>query len=188
MMIMQYDSTQVYQPEADTCLMLKAAKSEVRAGERVLEIGAGSGVIAADLARVALITATDINPHAVRSTHEKGVDVIRTDLFSGICGKFDLVIFNPPYLPTMPEERIDDWLEKALDGGPTGRVTIERFIGGLERALAEGGRALLLISSLTDKEQVVNLCSENGFSSSVIAKLPVEGEVLLVLKIVRKSP
>jgi len=42
-------------------------------------------------------------------------------LFSGLSGPFDLIIFNPPYLPTLPRERIDDWLEYALDGGPTGR-------------------------------------------------------------------
>ena len=42
-------------------------------------------------------------------------------------GLFDLIVFNPPYLPTQPEERIDDWLEYALDGGVDGRAVITRF-------------------------------------------------------------
>jgi len=95
------------------------------------------------------IVATDINPHAVFCAREQGVDVIRCDLFSGLRGSFDLILFNPPYLPTQPEERIDDWLEYALDGGATGRDVIERFAAGVGGVLAPGGRILLLVSALT---------------------------------------
>ena len=93
--------------------------------------------------------ATDINPHAVLCAHKAGIDVVRTDLFTGIRGPFDLVLFNPPYLPTQPEERMDDWLEYALDGGESGRAVIERFARNVGDVLAPGGRILLLISSLT---------------------------------------
>ena len=115
---MPYYPAQVYQPEADTFLLLAAAQAEVRPGDRVLEVGTGSGCIAAALARDCEIVATDINPHAVFCARQKGIDVVRSDLFSGIRGTFDLIIFNPPYLPTQPGERIDDWLESALDGAP----------------------------------------------------------------------
>ncbi|MDD1702939.1 MAG: methyltransferase, partial [Methanoregula sp.] len=124
---MPYDPAQIYQPEADTFLLLAAAKAEIKPGDRVLEIGTGSGHIAAELVHEFDVVATDINPHATFCTRTKGVEVIRGDLFSGIRGRFDLVLFNPPYLPTQPEEKIDDWLEYALDGGPTGRAVIERF-------------------------------------------------------------
>ncbi len=67
---------------------------------RVLEIGTGSGYIAAALKEVADVIATDINPHAVCAAKQKGVEVVRTDLADGLRGPFDLVIFNPPYLPT----------------------------------------------------------------------------------------
>ncbi len=47
-----------------------------------------------------------------------------------------LFCFNPPYLPTQPEERINDWLEHALDGGLNGRVVIERFSEQVESCIS----------------------------------------------------
>jgi len=182
---MAFDRDQVYVPEADTYLMLDAARAEVKTGDRVLEIGTGSGTISADLVRMANVVATDINPHAVFCARKKGVDVIQIDLFSGMRGTFDLVIFNPPYLPTQPEERIDDWLEYALDGGVSGRDVIGRFAEGIGEVLSPGGRILLLISSLTGLPEVRDLFSRQGFTSEIVLKKKVEDETLYVLKIVR---
>ncbi len=184
---MPHDPAQVYQPETDSCLLLSAAEAEVRAGDRVLEIGTGSGLIAAELARSADVVATDINPHATASARARGVPVIRTDLFDGICGLFDLIVFNPPYLPTHPEERIDDWLEYALDGGETGRDTVVRFAAGVGRVLGPGGRVLVLISSLTGLDEVMELFRSSGFSSAVVSEQPIEDEILYVLKMIRQA-
>ena len=151
---MSHDPSQVYKPEADTYLLLDAARAEVKAGDRVLEIGTGSGLIAAELAKVTVVVATDINPHAVFCARKRGVDVVRSDLFCGIRSMFDLIVFNPPYLPTQPEEMVDDWLEHALNGGLNGRTVIQRFSEDIERVLAPGGRILLLISSLTGLPEV----------------------------------
>jgi release factor glutamine methyltransferase len=96
-------------------------------------------------------------------------------------------VFNPPYLPTQPEERIDDWLEHALDGGLTGRVVIGRFAGQAGRVLAPGGRILLLISSLTGLPEVRDLFFKEGFISEILLRKVVEDETLYVLKIVRKG-
>ena len=182
---MSFDPDQVYQPEADTFLLLEAARAELKPDDQVLEIGTGSGYIASELFRSVKIIATDINPHAVASARKTGVEVIRTDLFSGICGTFDLVIFNPPYLPTLLEERLDDWLEYALDGGETGRIVIERFARGVTEVLAPSGRILLLVSSLTGLEAVRDLFSHQGFSTVVVKQQQVEDETLFVIKIIR---
>lgn len=184
---MKYDTRQVYSPESDTLLLLDAACAEVKAGDRVLEVGTGSGMIAAEIAKITRVLATDINPHAILCACDAGVDVVRTDLFMGIRGPFDLILFNPPYLPTRPEERIDDWLEYALDGGESGREIIERFIGEAGRVLAPGGRILLLVSSLTGLPEVLKFCSGYNYSPHVILQDTVEGEVLYVLRIVRKE-
>ena len=183
---MLHDSTQVYHPEADSYLLLEAALAEVKPGDRVLEIGTGSGLIAAEVAGITSVVATDINPHAVHCARRKGVAVVQNDLFCGIRGTFDVVLFNPPYLPTRPEERIDDWLEYALDGGLNGRVVIERFSAQVNRVLAPGGRILLLISSLTGLPEVRDLFFGAGFVSEIILKKKIEDETLYVLKIVRR--
>jgi release factor glutamine methyltransferase len=184
---MPYDPSQVYQPEADTYLLLDAALAEVKPGDRVLEVGTGSGVIAAELARVTGVVATDINPHAVFCAQKKGVEAVQGDLLCGIRSSFDLILFNPPYLPTQPEDRIDDWLEYALDGGASGRDVISRFAEEAGRVLAPGGRILLLISSLTGLPEVRDLLFRRGFRSEIIMKKKVENEELYVLRICEKG-
>ncbi len=184
---MPFDPLQVYQPEADTYLLLEAARKEVRPGDVILEVGTGSGIISTELAKVSRVVATDINPHAVLRVHKAGIDVVRTDLFAGIRGSFDLVLFNPPYLPTQPEERIDDWLEYALDGGKNGRAVIGCFAAGAGRVLAPGGRILLLISSVTGLSEVQELFAGQNYSSVIAMQQAVEDETLYVLKITRED-
>jgi len=177
---------QVYPPAEDSYLLLRAALAEVRPTDRVLEVGTGSGYVAAGLlGRAAAVVATDINPHAVACARGRGVAAIRTDLFSGVSGPFDLILFNPPYLPTAPDERMDDWLEYALDGGPTGRVVIERFVADAGRVLAPFGRILLLVSSLTDLDEVRDLFARQGFVSFVVDTEALEDETLYVLRAIR---
>lgn len=176
-------SDQVYSPAEDSHLLLRAALREVRPTDRVLEVGTGSGYVADGVAlRAAEVVATDINPHAVAAARARGVTVVRTDLFAGLLGPFDLILFNPPYLPTFPEERIDDWLEYALDGGPTGRAVIERFVAGAGCVLSPFGRVLLLVSSLTDPDAVRELFARQGFVSFIVDSEPLEGETLYVIR------
>lgn len=184
---MSFDINQIYTPEADTYLLLEAARAEVKTEDRVLEIGTGSAAIAAELAHFSEVVATDINPHAALCARKKGIDVVRNDLFSGIRGTFNLIIFNPPYLPTLPEERIDDWLEYALDGGKSGSEVIRRFAEGVGSVLAPDGRILLLISSLTGLAEVHEIFLQQCFVSEVILMQKVEDETLYVLRIVRKN-
>jgi release factor glutamine methyltransferase len=174
---------QIYIPAEDTHLLCSAAQREVRPTDHVLEVGTGSGIIAAGLSKVAAsVVATDINPFAVAHARAQGIDVIRTDLFAGLTGHFDLVVFNPPYLPTNADERIDDWLEYALDGGESGRVVIGRFAGEVGRVLAPQGRILVLISSLTGLPEVAELFQKNGYPVTVIEEQVVEDETLYVLR------
>lgn len=177
-----YDPKQVYSPEADTFLLLEVATKEIRPGDRVLEIGTGSGYIAARLKEVADVIATDINPHAVYATKQLGVEVVRTDLVNGLRGPFDLVIFNPPYLPTLDEEKIDDWLEYALDGGIDGRSVIERFAREIGRVLAPKGRILLLISSLPGIDAIIDIFKNAVYQVEIVERRQVFNEELVVIK------
>ena len=182
---MQTDPAQVYQPEADTYLLLSAAMHEVRPTDRVIEIGTGSGLIASQLALRAQVVATDISPHAVMAARGWGAEVVRADLFFGLRGPFDLIVFNPPYLPTLPEERMDDWLEYALDGGESGRTVIDRFLVEADSALCPQGRILLLVSSLTGLSEVLGTAAACGYRAKVVADQAVEDEILYVLRLER---
>ncbi|MCX6694236.1 MAG: methyltransferase [Methanomicrobiales archaeon] len=174
---------QVYPVEVDTLLLASAACSEVLPGDYVLEIGTGSGFVSASLTRIAkCVVATDISPHAVLAARQIGLMVVRCDLASALRGPFDLVLFNPPYLPTCSEERVDDWLEYALDGGRDGRSTIRRFAEVLPTLIGPDGRALLLVSSITGIKEVREVLTAHGLVTDIAAKEEVEGELLVVLR------
>ena len=178
------NNDEVYQPAEDTYLLLRAALAEARPEDSVLEVGCGSGFISQKLEPLVFrLLATDINPHAVRAARAGGIEVIRADLLQGIKGKFDLILFNAPYLPTLPEERTGQWIDYALDGGGSGRQTVDRFIDDLAGHLRPGGRALLLISSLTGLAEVLKTAKAAGLTAEVVAEEGCFFERLYVLRL-----
>jgi len=170
----------VYTPAEDSFLMVEAVLRELHPSDRVLEIGAGSGIVSAFIKEHAHVVATDINPYAVKCTKLNGIDVIRADLFDGIRGKFDLIVFNPPYLPS--EKKIGDWLDFAWDGGEDGRETINRFLRQVKNHLTENGRFLLLISSLSDIEAVTEKMTSLGFIAEELLSERYFFERLVVIR------
>lgn len=173
---------EVYDPGEDSFLLVDAALDEICKGEKVLEIGTGSGIVSTFIKDIADVVATDINPAACMNARINGVQAVRADLFSGICGRFDVVIFNPPYLPTSEEERLEGWLNRAFDGGPDGRLVIDSYIEELPRMLKSGGRALMVISTLTDVDVVADRFRQHGFVVETAGEQKVCFEKLVVLK------
>ncbi len=179
------DPDDVYEPAEDTHLLLNASLKEVGPTDRVLEMGCGRGLISRRLVPLAgTVLATDINPSAARSLQRTGIDAIRADLFCGIRSRFDLVVFNPPYLPTAEDEVLEGWLNFAFDGGITGRDTINRFLEALEDHLdPERGRALLLVSSLCGLSEVAEKAEREGLKVEAVAREKHFFEELFVLRL-----
>ncbi len=143
----------VYEPAADTELLVRSIR--LRQGERVLEIGTGTGVIAIHCAKHGCqVTATDVVTEALELARENAshnkveVDLREGDMFEPAEGRYDVIIFNPPYLPTAPEDLTDSQLDKALDGGPDGTDVTVRFLQDVKDHLTENGRAYIVVSSL----------------------------------------
>ncbi len=174
----------IYAPQEDSYLLLQASLAESKRDDFVLEIGCGSGIISTNLrSRVRKMVATDINPFAVKAARSKGLEVIRADLLRGFKGRFDLIIFNPPYLPTTREERTQDWINFAVDGGENGRETVERFLEGLGNHFTENGRALMLISSITGIKEVLKKAYLEDLEVRILSEKRYFFEKLYVLKI-----
>jgi release factor glutamine methyltransferase len=184
------DTDLVYEPAEDSFLLADAALEEAKPDMSILEIGTGSGfvsaVLLANLKEIRLV-ATEINPHAARCAKVNGVEVIRTDLFRGIKSKipetlFDLILFNPPYLPTSGEEKVPGWLNYAFDGGISGRETMDRFLGEVKDYLKPGGEILVLISSITGLDAVKEKMISLGFAVDVVARKKISFEELIVVR------
>lgn len=181
----QRDIEQVYQPAEDSHLLASTVCEHVHADDRVLDVGTGSGYVATAVQERtgATVLGTDINPHACRQAREHGVTVVRTDLVAGICGSFDVVLCNPPYLPTDPDEEWDDWMEYALSGGPSGRTVINEFLDALSSVLDPAGRAYLLASTLSDLDAIDERANGNDCKTDIVREESVPFETLVVLKI-----
>ncbi|PCR89621.1 HemK2/MTQ2 family protein methyltransferase [Natrinema ejinorense] len=178
----------VYQPAEDSHLLAEAACERLEGDERVLEVGTGSGYVAGRIAdrTDARVIASDLNPHAVRQARGAGVETVRADLVSPFRdATFDAVVFNPPYLPTDPENEWDDWMEHALSGGEDGRAVIDPFLEHVGRVLAPEGSVYLLVSSLTGVDEVVEEAGERGFSAVAVADESFPFETLTVLELLR---
>ena len=178
----------VYQPAEDSDLLARTAVERVRSGDRVLDVGTGSGYVAATLAEAgAEAVGVDLSPLACREAAQNGVPVVRGDLVSPFRDdSFDLVAFNPPYLPTPEDAEWDDWMEHALSGGEDGRRLVDPFLRSVGRVLAPGGEALLLVSSLTDPDAVSEYARKEGFESEVLATEKHPYEALVVLRFSEK--
>ncbi|SEV83239.1 HemK2/MTQ2 family protein methyltransferase [Natrinema salifodinae] len=178
--------TDVYQPAEDSALLAEAACERLDESDLVLEVGTGSGYVAGKIADEtnARVIASDINPHAVRQARGDGVETARADLVAPFRdGEFDAVAFNPPYLPTDPENEWDDWMEHALSGGEDGRAVIDPFLETVGRVLAPEGVVYLLVSSLTGVDAVVERAGEAGFSAVAVADESFPFETLTVLEL-----
>ncbi len=182
------DKDQVYYPREDSFLLLEAVKSEIHEGFRVLEVGTGSGFICSSINNLKYVFATEINPHAALVSYKAGVSVVRCNLMDALKGRFDLILFNPPYIPTRPEERISDWLEYALDGGEDGLEVAREFLIGAGSHLSKIGRILILISSRNIFDKCHQMFTDYGYDYELVTRCFCEDmEELQVYKLTPKN-
>jgi len=178
----------VYEPAEDTYLI--AENLDVEDGEEVLDMGTGCGILAILAAKKASrVVAVDVNPRSVQCAEVNAwlnrvaqkVDVRVGSLFEPLRPdeRFDLVLFNAPYLPTDTEP--ETMIERSWSGGPTGREVIDSFIEGVAAHLKRRGRVLLVQSSLSNIDETLRRFREKGFEAEVVAekKVPFENIVLI---------
>ncbi len=139
--------TEIYSPAEDSYLLSETLKKEIKNKDIIfLEIGIGSGIQLKTAKEIGIkkILGVDVNPKAVKYCSSLGFECIESDLFQNIKGKYDLIIFNPPYLP---ENKYDKGIDTT--GGKKGGEIINKFLKQAKKHLNENGRIFLLTSSLT---------------------------------------
>jgi len=175
----------VYEPREDSYLLVHAIDRAIRKSKKkalkVLDVGTGSGILAKrmkELLPKGKVFALDISKEAAKKV--KGVNVIVSDLFSGIKEKFDLIVFNPPYLPA-------DMFPPDLQtiGGKKGYETISRFVHELPEHLKKDGVCLFVISSLTSPKKVERFLEESGLVWEIAEEKKLFFETLYVYSVKR---
>ena len=150
----------------------------VRAGERVLELGAGLGLAAVFAAKAgAVVVATDVVPSAVAAVRVNaalnGVDVDARvgDCYAPVMGeRFDLVCSNPPQMPTPPGAEREDAQAAADNGGPDGWALLDRIIVGAAAHLAPRGRLVFTIFEFLGVKTALAKVEAAGLVPSVVAR------------------
>lgn len=163
----------VYEPSDDS-FMLADAVNGIQG--RVLEIGCGSGFVSLVCSRSAKsVLGVDINPEAVTCSQQNAlrnnitnVKFIRSNLFSKVKGKFDFILFNPPYLPTSKQEKLGGEINHAYDGGISGRKVVDKFLKEFDVFLKSGGSVFLIQSSLNNEKKTLSELNKLNYGIEII--------------------
>lgn len=172
---------EVYEPAEDSYLL--ARNLSVEEDDLVLDMGTGSGIQALHAGEKARkVIAVDINPRAVEIARKNAegnnldnIEVRESNLFSEVDEKFDLIIFNPPYLPVERE----DMEQRAWAGGKGGVEVLYRFLEKAPGYLEKDGRLQILVSSLNPVEEIKQKLT--GFEVEETDREKIFFEELIVL-------
>ncbi|QNI08934.1 methyltransferase [Mycobacterium kubicae] len=174
----------VYQPQSDSHLLVAAMRrSGLIPQRRVLDLCTGTGFVAISAAEMgcASVTAFDVCPHAVRYSRGNaagaGVEVdVRQGSWEGAIeyGPFDVVVSNPPYVPTPPVDDTDlipsaagpSW---AWNAGPDGRMVLDPLCATASKLLSDGGSLLLVHSALAGPQRSLDTLRSTGLDAYVVA-------------------
>jgi release factor glutamine methyltransferase len=193
----------VFTPLSDSWLLAELVCAEPALEERsVLDVCTGSGAIAIAAAKAGAlaVTAIDASRRAVLAARLNAqlngarVRVLHGDLLGPVAGeRFDLVVSNPPYVPT--GDGSGPGPRHAWDGGHDGRVLIDRLCDQLPQRLKPGGAALIVHSSLCGEGATLERLRAAGLQAEVVerrrgplgplmrARMPAYGdEEVLVLR------
>ncbi len=178
----------VYKPAEDSFML--ARNLNIKEDEKVLDMGSGCGIqaiIASETAKE--VHACDINIQAIRCTkfnaeqYNRDIEVFWSDLFSNILEKYDVIIFNPPYLPRDKTEKRD--VETiAWNGGKEGRELLDRFLDEVHEYLNKDGRILIVQSSLTNLEKTLEKL--RNFKIKIREKKKLFFEELYVIEAIKR--
>jgi len=167
----------VFSPLSDTWLLAERLRAEPGLdGGAVLDLCTGSGALAISAAAggARAVTAVDASRRAVLAARLNArlngarVRVLRGDLFERLAGeRFDLVVANPPYVPSAGAISGARGPRRAWDGGGDGRELIDRLCAGLPAHLRAGGVALIVHSSVCGERETLERLRAGGLEAEV---------------------
>ncbi|CAN8259491.1 unnamed protein product [Cochlearia groenlandica] len=196
---------EVYEPCDDSFALVDALLSDQtnlidHKPNLCVEIGCGSGYVITSL--ILLLEtklkggvhyiATDTNPIAARITKETlqahGVhaDVVCTDIASclekRLAGSVDVIVVNPPYVPTPEYEVGMEGITSSWAGGENGRTVIDRILPVVDRLLSDKGWFYLVTLTSNNPSEICLMMRKRGYASKIMVQRSTEEENLIILK------
>ncbi|GAB2281069.1 hypothetical protein Dimus_015678 [Dionaea muscipula] len=200
---------EVYEPCDDSFALVDAlladqANLSEHQPKICMEVGCGSGYVITSLALILgqeangiHYFATDINPHAVSVTRETlrthGVhaEVISTDIASGLekrlSGLVDVMVVNPPYVPTPEDEVGIAGITSAWAGGENGRRVIDKILPIADNLLSDRGWLYMVTLTVNNPSEICVKMQEKGYTARIVVQRSTEEESLQVIKFWRDS-
>lgn len=197
---------EVYEPCDDSFALVDALLADRGQLEELqpslcLEVGCGSGYVITSLALIlgncrncceVQFLATDVSEAAVNTTcrtlaaHEVNAEVVVADLVSGLekrlGGVVDVLVFNPPYVPTPENEVGVEGIASAWAGGDRGRTVIDRMLSIIDSLLSSKGIFYLVTVTENNPGEICQVMRRKGFASRIVVQRYTEEESLHVLK------
>jgi len=170
----------VFAPISDSRFLADVLREQTVAPRcSVLDVCTGSGILAitAALRGARTVTAVDVSRRALLTVRLNarlnGVTVrtVRGDLLAAVPGeRFDVIVSNPPYVPSVEEELPGAGASRAWEGGHDGRVFLDRLIADAPEHLRPGGTLLLVTSSILGTDRTLAACAAAGLAAEVVAR------------------
>jgi release factor glutamine methyltransferase len=169
----------VFSPISDSRMLAAAiARHGLEEGARLLDVCTGSGMLAvAGAVCGARATAVDVSRRAVLTARLNGrlngveVRALRGSLFAPVAGEcFDLIVSNPPYVPSRRAELPERGLRRAWEAGRDGRALLDRICAEAPAHLCPGGAVLLVHSTLIGEDRTHELLEQGGLEVETIER------------------
>lgn len=181
----------VFAPEPwDLNILAKTVLKEVKETDKVLDMGTGTGIQAICAAtKSADVTAVDVNPDAVECAKinvklnnlSSRVKVRQSDLFENVTGKFDLIIFDPPFRWTKPR---DMWERSCADENYS---ALKQFFAEVKNYMNKGGRLVMHFGTSGDITFFRKLIRKNGFKRRQLLKKSGCGWIYFTYRLVSSN-
>lgn len=175
-------------PRFDTEILVEKSLEYASDGMKVLDMCTGSGCIAVSYALQCRergydnveVNAVDISSAALSVAADNamraGVDInyIRSDMFTGVSGVYDMILSNPPYIPTRDIEELEPEVRTsepvgALDGHEDGLFFYRILAAESPSHLKAGGRLIMEIG-YNQADDVCSLLEQNKFADIEVIK------------------
>ncbi|MFD3518401.1 HemK2/MTQ2 family protein methyltransferase [Streptomyces sp. NPDC058657] len=169
----------VYAPQSDTALLRAALyREQLSPGAQVLDVCTGTGALALAAARLgACVTAVDVSRLAVANARLNArlaglpVRVRHGDLLAPAADRtYDLILNNPPYVPSSRPDLPARGKARAWDAGLDGRLVLDRMCREAPALLSPGGVLLMVHSALSDPERTLRTLREAGLKASTVER------------------